>query len=144
MESQLKRPATGLNSPPQCNVHKAVDVGNKLLTQLHGSNPMTVVIKKVDLCIQMPATANLAGTAHDTKKVHNPNLLFQRAIPSVSALGFSSTMADVFSHELHPYPLSIFEESEMMRSTKKSEMVDVVIGSLSTKTDRFSSNFMKL
>ena len=59
IESQLKSIATGFNSPPQCNIHKAFDVGNKLLTQLHRSNPTTVVIKNVDLCIQMTARAAL-------------------------------------------------------------------------------------
>ena len=109
IEPLLKSIATGLNLPPQCKVHKVVDVRNKLLTQLHCSKPMTVVIKQVDLCIQMPARAALAGTIRDTKKVPDPDLLFQMALTSVSALGSSTTMEDVFSHELYPYLLSIFE-----------------------------------
>ena len=96
---------------------------------------MTVVIKKVDLCIQMPARAALAGTTNDTKKVPDPDLLFQKALASVSALGSSTNIEDVFSHELYPYLLSILVESGMMRFAKKLELVDIVKRSLSPKTD---------
>ena len=87
---------------------------------------------------------SIAGTTRDAKKVPDPDLLFQRELASVSSLDSSTTMEDIVSHELYPYSLLIFEESGMIRSTKKSELVNIVIGSLSTKTDRFSSNFMKL
>ena len=88
---------------------------------------MTVVIKKVDLCVQMPSRSNLPSATGGSKKVLDPDLLFQRAMSCVASLGSSTTMEEVFRYELSPYPLSIFEESGMMRSTKKSELVDIFI-----------------
>ena len=98
---------------------------------------MTVVIKKVDLCVQMPARSDLPSATGGSKKVLDPDLLFQRAMSCVASLGSSTTMEEVFRYELSPYPLSIFEESGMMRSTKKSELVDIFIekNGLNTKTD---------
>ena len=127
IEAQLKSIAAGLIAPSKCNVHEAVTVGNLLLSNLCGQNPMTVVIKKVDLCVQMPARSDLPSATGGSKKVLDPDLLFQRAMSCVTSLGSSTTMEEVFRYELSPYPLSIFEESGMMRSTKKSELVDIFI-----------------
>ena len=98
---------------------------------------MTVVIKKVDLCVQMPARSDLPSATGGSKKVLDPDLLFQRAMSCVASLGSSTTMEEVFRYEFSPYPLSIFEESGMMMSTKKSELVDIFIekSGLNTKTD---------
>ena len=52
--TQLKSVATGIISPKSVNVHLAYEIGTKLVTNLAGSNPLTVTIKKADLCIQMP------------------------------------------------------------------------------------------
>ena len=98
---------------------------------------MTVVIKKVDLCVQMPARSDLPSATGGSKKVLGPDLLFHRALPCVASLGSSTTMEEVFWYELSPYPRSIFEEFGMMRSTKKSELMDIFIekNGLITKTD---------
>ena len=50
-------------------------------------------------------------------------------------MGTSTNIEDELSHKLYPYPLSILEESGMMRSAKKSELVDIVNRNLSPKTD---------
>ena len=52
--TQLKSIATGIISPKSVNVHLAYEIGTKLITNLAGSNSLTVIIKKADLCIQMP------------------------------------------------------------------------------------------
>ena len=137
IEAQLKSIAAGLIAPSKCKVHEAVTVGSLLLSNLCGQNPMTVVIKKVDLCVQMPARSDLPSATGGSKKVLDPDLLFQRAMSCVASLGSSTTMEEVFRYELSPYPLSIFEESGMMRSTKKSELMDIFIEKygLNTKTD---------
>ena len=137
IEAQLKSIAAGLIAPSKCNVHEAVTVGNLLLSNLCSQNPMTVVIKKVDFCVQMRARSDLPSATGGSKKVLDPDLLFQRAMSCVASLGSSTTMEEVFRYELSPYPLSIFEESGMMRSTKKSELVDIFIEKygLNTKTD---------
>ena len=137
IKAQLKSIATGLIAPSKCNVHEAVTVGNLLPSNLCGQNPMTVVIKKVDLCIQMPARSDLPSATGGSKKVLDLYLLFQRAMSCVASMGFSTTMEEVFRYELSSYPLSTFEESGMMRSTKKSELAGIFIekNGLNTKTD---------
>ena len=148
IEAQLKSIAAGLIAPSKCNVHEAGLIAPSkcnvheavtviLFSNLCGQNPMTVVIKKVDLCVQMPARSDLPSATGGSKKVLDPDLLFQRAMSCVASLGSSTTMEEVFRYELSPYPLSIFEESGMMRSTNKSELVDIFIekNGPNTKTD---------
>ena len=138
IEAQLKSIATGLIAPSKCNVHEAVTVGNLLLSNLCGQNPMTVVIKKVYLCVQMPARSDLPSATVGSKKVLDPDLLFQRVMSCVASLG--SSTGGSFPVRVVTLPtvyLSNFEESGMMRSTKKSELVDIFIekNGLNTKTD---------
>ena len=61
-------------------------------------SPVTMVMKKDDLCIHMPTRSFLTGTARDTEKVPDPDLLFQRVSAFVSAMGVSTSMEDVFFH----------------------------------------------
>ena len=61
--TQLKSIATGIISPKSVNVHLAYEIGTKLVTNLAESNPLTVTMKKADLCIQMPLRATVSTSA---------------------------------------------------------------------------------
>ena len=69
------------NLPKSVNVHLAYEVGTKLVTNLAGSNPLTVTIKKADLCIQMPlkVAVSTSASASTGPPLIDPNLMFQRA-----------------------------------------------------------------
>ena len=79
--TQLKSVATGIISPKSVNVHLAYEIGTKLVTNLSGSNPLTVTIKKADLCIQMPLRAAVSTSASTSTGplLIDPNLMLQRA-----------------------------------------------------------------
>ena len=61
--TQLKIIATGIISPKSVNVHLTYEIDTELITNLAESNPLTVTIKKADLCIQMPLRAAVSTSA---------------------------------------------------------------------------------
>ena len=80
--TQVKSIATGIISPKSVNVHLAYEIGTKLVTNLSGSNPLTVTFKKADICIQMPLRAAISTSASaSTDPLIESNLMFQRAHP---------------------------------------------------------------
>ena len=79
--TQLKSIATVIISPKSVNVHLAYEIDPKLVTNLAGSNPLTVTIKKADLCIQMllSVAVSTSVSASTGPPLIDPNLMFQRA-----------------------------------------------------------------
>ena len=79
--TQLKSIATGIIYPKSVNVHLAYEIDPKLVTNLAGSNPLTVTIKKAYLCIQMPlrVAVSTSASASTGPPLIDPNLMFQRA-----------------------------------------------------------------
>ena len=78
--TQLKSIATGIISAKSVNIHLAYEIGTKLVTNLSGSNLLTVTFKKADICIRMPLRAAVSTSASaSTDPLIDPNLMFQRA-----------------------------------------------------------------
>ena len=130
MPTQMKSLATGISSPKSVNVHLAYEIGTKLVTNIAGSNPLTVTVKKADLCIQMPlmAAVSTSASASTGPPLIDPNLMFQRAHAQASNSENSISMEECLTYELSPYPMSLFTDTGHMRLPQnKSELATDLI-----------------
>ena len=128
--TQLKSIATGIISPKSVSVHLAYEIGTKLVTNLAGSNPLTVTIKKADLCIQMPLRAAVSSSASASigPPLIDPNLMFQRAHAQASNSENPISMEECLTYKLSPYPMSLFTDTGHMRLPQdKSELATHLI-----------------
>ena len=106
------------------------EIGTKLVTNQAGSNPLTVTIKKADLCIQMPLRAAISTSAFASTDppLIDPNLMFQRAHAQASNLENPISMEECLTYELSPYPMSLFTDTGHMRLPQdKSELATDLI-----------------
>ena len=123
--TQLKSIATGIISPKSVNVHLAYEIGTKIVTNLAGSNPLTVTIKRTDLCIQMPlrVVVSVSASASTGPPLIDPNLMFQRAHAQASNSENPISMEECLNYELSPYPMSLFTDTGHMQLPQdKSEL----------------------
>ena len=109
----------GRQCPSLCvNVHLAYERGNQLISKLAGSNPLTVAIKKVDICTQMPIRAAIDITNTTTHPPIDPNFIFQRAFAQASNSEMPISMKECLAYELSPFPMSLFTEAGHIQQTR--------------------------
>ena len=124
VSTKLMNIATGLVAPEKVDVHKAFQIGSKIIKSLEGQNPLNAKIEKEDLAVQFPSTAAavLKYNTSSTVQELDPNLLFQRALALSSSTDVDTTLEECLKFELSPYPMSLFDETGFLRTNTKAEM----------------------
>ena len=69
--------ATGLVAPANVNVSKSEELGEEIISEMTGKNPMDLTIKKVSLAVQI-LTKSVVKTK--SMPVADPQRFFQRAL----------------------------------------------------------------
>lgn len=108
--------STGIVSTENINCHLASEIGAKMLRNMVGSNYDSVKFKRKDKVLPL-ATVSSSITIDKTPVPINPLLLFQRISISKQSDG---DLHNCFAYELSPYPLSLFNEEGMRKSTKST------------------------
>ncbi|CAG5075387.1 Protein of unknown function [Cotesia congregata] len=119
--------STGIVGGENINCHEALKLGTLSMGAMIGKNA-----QNVSMCFKYevkPLSTAKAGIHADVKYANlNPMMLFQRIC--VLTKDDEDLTKKAFSHELSPFPLSLFDQEGFMRKNKKSELFSVFKTSL--------------
>lgn len=110
--------ATGLVAPANVNVSKSEELGEEIINEMTGKNPMDLTIKKVSLAVQI-----LTKSVFKTKSmpVADPQRFFQRAL-SLQQDNRQITLEECLSFELSSLATSLFDPQGFMRFGTKADL----------------------
>jgi len=106
--------ATGVTGDEKINCHVAWSVGMAGMDKKIGSTFGDVKFQRTDRVLSL-LTVNSTIKIHDTETAVDPLLLFQRIIVIKRT---NEELRNYLEYELAPYPLSLFDEAGMRKTTK--------------------------
>ena len=112
MPSRLAALASGLIAPGNVSIHKAEEIGKKILEYMEGLNPLTLTLKKTDRVVQMPAvySAKTVSSSIDS------DLIFQRLVSVCT----EAEVDEAFTFDLSHFPSSLFNDTGTLRTVTKA------------------------
>ena len=119
----LQNIVSGVVAHESVHVENAVAVGNKILSNMEGKQVSGHVNKSSAQVVNLSEKLKIKGKIETTI---DPALLFQRLI-AITSNNDSLNLETVFTHELSPYPASLFESPKMMRSAKKPKLLESLL-----------------
>lgn len=125
----LKALNTGIIADASIDCHKAIEKGSKAMAYMVGKDISKITLSRASRVRPLSAMKTTLHLQNDELNVIDSNLLFQRMLAVVDIEDENNTK-DAFAHELSPYPLSFFDENEMMRNTTKSDLYKIMSVSL--------------
>lgn len=113
--------STGIVAEEKTNCYDAKTVGEKILNATVGNEFGTVKLKRANIVRNMASSSGKLKVGNDIIQVDSTQL-FQRIICTVHS---PEDLRSCFKHELASVPLSLFDNTGMMRKTKKSSFYDI-------------------
>ena len=113
--------STGIVGGPDIDCHKAIEKGALGMDNMVGKNVQNISMSKNFKVKNLASVASGIHLENDNEiSTIDIYLLFQRICFVFN--GNAEKTREAFSHELTPYPLSLFDEKGFMRKTPKSKL----------------------
>ena len=120
-DPSLRSIATGVHAHSTANVDKAVEVGNMILTSMHGKTAVEYTFQRKNQAITLGQSFSIKI---DGDRIQiDPQLLFQRLTTVVQS---SSELESAFRYELCSYPSALFDSSLLLREADKPALADAI------------------
>ena len=100
LSTELKNLASGLIAPDNVSIHKAEEIGKKILGSMEGLNLLTLALTKTDRVVQMPAVYSVKTVSSSI----DSDLIFQRLVSVCT----EAEVEEAFTFYLAYFPSSLF------------------------------------
>ena len=107
--------ASGLIAPGNVSIHKAEEIGKKILGSM-GLNPLTLTLKKMDRVVQMPAVYSVKTVSSSI----DSDLIFQRLVLVCT----EAEVEKAFTFDLAHFPSSLFNDNGTLRTVTKADLAN--------------------
>ena len=116
LSTELKDLASGLIAPGNVSIHKAEEIGKKILGSMEGLNPLTLTLKKTERVVQMPAVYSVKTVSSSI----DSDLIFQRLVSVCT----EAEVEEAVTFDLAHFPSSLFNDNGSPRTVTKADLAN--------------------